>query len=88
MGAGFIGDPLHGVVYARHGREPFGPEPFGFELKVERLKAEGLMGCKSPVCLSCSDPLCSIARSIFLVHYEVRTINLYQKRIRMNPVNG
>jgi len=61
-------------VYARHvedpefigGREPFGPEhfglePFGFELKVERLNAEGLMGClareglcasgvKSPVC--------------------------------------
>jgi hypothetical protein len=35
---------LESVVYAQHGREPFGPEPFGFELKVERLKAEGLMG--------------------------------------------
>ena len=40
-------------MYARHvedpeivgGREPFGPEPFGRELRVERLKAEGLMGC-------------------------------------------
>jgi hypothetical protein len=44
-------------------------------------------GVKSPVCLSCSDPFRSIARSIFLVHREVRTMNLYQKRIRMNPVN-
>ncbi|MBP1750757.1 MAG: hypothetical protein H6Q52_3296 [Deltaproteobacteria bacterium] len=24
VGAGFIGDPLHGVVYARHGRELMG----------------------------------------------------------------
>jgi hypothetical protein len=80
-------------------REPFDSEPFGFELKVERLKAEGLMGClvraglcasgeKSPVCLSCSGLLHSIAKSIFLVHCEVRTMNLYQKRIGMNPVNG
>ena len=58
---------------------------------------EGLMGCpacegfcssgaKPPVYLSCSDLLCSIAKSIYLVYCEVRTINLYQKRIRMNPV--
>jgi len=32
------------VVYARHGREPFGSEPVE-SLYVERLKAEGLAGC-------------------------------------------
>jgi len=44
-------------VYARDvedpelvgGREPFGPEHFGLELNAERLKAEVLMGCKSPI---------------------------------------
>jgi len=33
--APFLADPMHALVYARHGREPFGPE----------LKADGLMGC-------------------------------------------
>jgi hypothetical protein len=32
------------VVYARHGREPFGPESLDLELETERLKIEGLMG--------------------------------------------
>ena len=41
-GAQVLPAPLHAAVYARHGREPFGPE----------LKAEGLMGFKSPVCES------------------------------------
>jgi len=64
-----LGDP---IVYAWHGREPFGPETCRRALRlwdmstsssrvaqgrtahVESLKAEGLMGCKSPVRLSCS----------------------------------
>ena len=32
-------------MYARHGREPFGPESLDLELETERLKAEGLMVC-------------------------------------------
>jgi hypothetical protein len=64
------------VVYARHVED------------LELIGGRELMGCKSPVCLSCSDLLCSMAKSIFPVHREVRTINLYQKRIRVNPVNG
>jgi hypothetical protein len=47
---------VHAVVYARHVEDPEfigGREPFGPELNAERLKAEGLMGCKSPVCEPC-----------------------------------
>ena len=48
---------------------PFGPEPFGHELRVERLKAEGLsIGCKMAqnlLSLSLSQfPLLNCDRSI------------------------